>query len=43
MEAVIRFELNVQADVDAFRRVHHRVMRSLLDAPPFSAVEIKHP
>ncbi len=31
MEAVIGFELNARADVDAFRRVHHRVMRRLLD------------
>src|SRR5579864_913959 len=31
MEAVIRFELNAQTDVDAFRRVHNRVMRRLLD------------
>ncbi|MGF6599822.1 hypothetical protein P3T23_004556 [Paraburkholderia sp. GAS448] len=31
MEAVIRFELNAQADVDAFRRVHNGVMRSLLE------------
>ncbi|CAE6862264.1 hypothetical protein R75461_08045 [Paraburkholderia nemoris] len=31
MEAVIRFELNAQTDVEAFRRVHHRVMRELLD------------
>ncbi|CAE6867237.1 hypothetical protein R75461_08355 [Paraburkholderia nemoris] len=31
MEAVIRFELNAQVDVEAFRRVHNRVMRSLLD------------
>ena len=31
MESVIGYELNAQADVDAFRRVHNRVMRSLLD------------
>jgi len=32
MQAVIRFELNAQTDVEAFRRVCHRVMRSLLEA-----------
>ena len=36
MEAVIRFELNAQADVDAFRRVHNGVMRSLLDTTRMS-------
>ncbi|MFL9998798.1 hypothetical protein PQR34_46370 [Paraburkholderia sediminicola] len=31
MEAVIRFEMNAQTDVDAFWRVHNGVLRSLLD------------
>jgi len=31
MEVVVHFELNAQTDVDAFRRIHHRVLRSLLD------------